>query len=91
MPHVDTLDRVLEKLDVDALLSAHLALIKRFIRGKKFPSYLIQNCHPIAIDGTQKLVRDGHWWGDNDWIDRAGHGPNNIFIFWKPIWSFTTA
>jgi len=59
MPHADTLNRVLENLDADALPSAHLALIKRFIRGKKFQSYLIQNCHPISIDGTQKLVRDG--------------------------------
>ncbi|MDD1642695.1 MAG: transposase family protein [Methylococcaceae bacterium] len=61
MPHVDTLNRVLEKLDTDVLLSAHLALIKRFIRSKKFTIYLIQNCYPIAIDRTQKLARDGHW------------------------------
>jgi hypothetical protein len=46
-------------------------LIKRFIRGKKFQSYLIQNCHPIAIDGTQKLVRDGQWWTE-EWLDRSG-------------------
>jgi len=46
MPHADTLGRVLEKPDVDALPSAHLALIKRFIRGKKLQRYLIQNCHP---------------------------------------------
>jgi hypothetical protein len=71
MPHADTLNRVLEKLDVDALPSAHLALIKRFIRSKKFSNYLIQNSYPIAIDGTQKLVRDGHWWPD-EWLGRSG-------------------
>jgi hypothetical protein len=80
MPHADTLGRVLEKLDVDALPSAHLALIKRFIRGKKFQSYLIQNCHPIAIDGTQKLVRDGQWW-EEEWLNRSGGTWSQQYIY----------
>jgi hypothetical protein len=71
MPHADTLNRVLEKLDADALPSAHLALIKSFIRSNKFSKYLIQNSYPIAIDGTQKLVRDGYWWPD-EWLGRSG-------------------
>jgi len=71
MLHADTLGRVLDKMDVNALPSAHLALIKHFIRNKKFQNYLIQNWHPIAIDGTQKLVRDLQWW-DEDWLDRSG-------------------
>ena len=80
MPHADTLGRVLEKLDVDALPSAHLALIKRFIHGKKFQSYLIQNCHPIAIDGTQKLVRDGQWW-EEEWLNRTGATWSQQYIY----------
>jgi len=55
MPHADTLARVLENMDANALPSAHLALIKRFIRGKKFQSYLIQNCHPISIGRYAKI------------------------------------
>jgi len=62
------------------LPSAHLALIKRFIRGKKFHSYLIQNCHPISIDGTQKLVRDGQWWAE-EWLDRSGATWSQQYIY----------
>lgn len=71
MPHADTLNRVLQKLDIDALETAHIALIKRFIRNKKFANYLIQKCYPIAIDGTQKLVRDGKW-QPPEWLMRSG-------------------
>jgi hypothetical protein len=46
-------------------------LIKSFIRSNKFSKYLIQNSYPIAIDGTQKLVRDGYWWPD-EWLGRSG-------------------
>ena len=80
MPHADTLGRVLETLDADALPAAHLALIKRFIRGKKFQSYLIQNCHPIAIDGTQKLVRDGQCWAE-EWLDRSGATWSQQYVY----------
>ena len=31
------------------------------IRNKKFVRYLVDNCYPIAIDGTQKSVRDVLW------------------------------
>jgi hypothetical protein len=56
LPYTDTLNRVLAKLDV-----AHVGRLRRVIRDKKFRRYLIKRCHPIAIDGTQKLVRDGPW------------------------------
>lgn len=72
MPHADTLNRLLEKLDIDALPTAHIALIKRFISSKKFVKYLIQKCYPIAIDGTQKLVRDGEWQAF-EWLTRSGN------------------
>jgi len=61
MPHADTLFRLLRDIDVDHLEAAHVALIQRLIRGKKFRRYLINNCYPIAIDGTQKLARDSLW------------------------------
>ncbi|TXL02798.1 hypothetical protein BMR08_17820, partial [Methylococcaceae bacterium CS2] len=51
--------------------TAHIALVKKLIRSKKFATYLIQNCYPIAIDGTQKLVRDGQWHPE-EWLDRSG-------------------
>jgi hypothetical protein len=54
LPHADTLHRLLSQLDVTQLEQAHVAVIWRLIRGKKFRRYLITQCYPIAIDGTQK-------------------------------------
>jgi hypothetical protein len=61
LPHPDTLNRVLAELDVAQLEVAHVERLRRLIRDKKFRRYLIKKCHPIAIDGTQKLVREGPW------------------------------
>jgi hypothetical protein len=69
LPHADTLHRLLSQLDVIQLEQAHVAVIRRLIRGKKFRRYLITQCYPIAIDGTQKLVRSGQWWGE-EWLER---------------------
>jgi hypothetical protein len=69
LAHTDTLNRVLAKLDVVQLETAHVEMLRRLIRNKKFRRYLIDKCHPIAIDGTQKLVRDGQWW-DEQWLER---------------------
>ena len=57
LPHADTLYRLLAKIDVSHLEAAHVELVKRLIRGKTFRRYLINNCYPIAIDGSQKLAR----------------------------------
>jgi hypothetical protein len=54
----------LRELEVAHLEQAHVALLGRLIRNKKFRRYLIAQCYPIAIDGTQKLVRSGQWWAE---------------------------
>ena len=69
LPHGDTLNRLLERIDVSELEQAHLILIRRFIRNKKFRRFLVSKCYPIAIDGTQKLARDGQW-NDIEWLER---------------------
>lgn len=69
LPHADTLHRVLCQLDVAQLEHAHVELLRRLIRNKKFRRYLIDHCYPIAIDGTQKLARDGQWWSEH-WLER---------------------
>ena len=56
-PHQDTLNRLLSNIDVDKIEQLHIELVQRLIRQKKFVRYLLDNCYPIAIDGTQKLVR----------------------------------
>jgi hypothetical protein len=68
LPHADTLHRVLSRLEVEQLEHAHVELLRRLIRDKKFRRYLIARCYPIAIDGSQKLVRNGQWW-DEHWLE----------------------
>jgi len=61
LPHADTLFRLLRTIDVESIEQAHTELVGRLIRGKKFRRYLINNCYPIAIDGSQKFSRDILW------------------------------
>lgn len=61
IPHHDTLYRLLKNIDVSDIESAHLELVRHFIKNKKFRRFLIANCYPIAIDGSQKFVRDSQW------------------------------
>ncbi len=61
IPHADTLFRLLSKIDVDQIAQAHLDLVDKLIRNKKFIPYRINNCYPVAIDGTQKLAFSTLW------------------------------
>ena len=61
LPHNDTLMRLLSEIDVNEIESAHIELIQRLIRNKKFRRYLICKCYPVAVDGTQKFVRKEIW------------------------------
>lgn len=61
LPHADTLFRLLRDIDVEKIEQAHIELVRRLIRGKKFRRYLINNCYPIAIDGSQKAAGDTLW------------------------------
>ena len=68
LPHNDTLGRVLSQIDVEEIEHAHLDMLEHLIRNKKFKRFLISRCYPIAIDGTQKFVRDGLW--DEECLER---------------------
>ncbi len=75
LPHADTLFRLLRDIKVERIEQAHIELIGRLIRGKKFRRYLINNCYPIAIDGSQKFARDTLW--DGNLLQRTqGKGEN---------------
>jgi len=63
LPHADTLSRLLCRIDVGQIEQAHIELINRLIRNKKFTRFLISNCYPIGIDGTQKIVFSHLWDG----------------------------
>jgi hypothetical protein len=60
---------LLQEIEVQALEETHVELLRRWIRNKKFRRYLISQCYPMAIDGTQKLVRNGQWWAE-EWLER---------------------
>ena len=61
LPHSDTLFRLLCRIDVGRIEQAHIELVNHLIRNKKFTRYLIQNCYPLAIDGTQKCAFSALW------------------------------
>jgi hypothetical protein len=61
LPHADTLARLLARIDVTQIEQAHLDMIDRLIRNKKFRRYLIRGCYPVAVDGTQKFTRAALW------------------------------
>ncbi len=69
LPHADTLFRMLRDIAVEKIEQAHIELVGRLIRGKKFRRYLINNCYPIAIDGSQKFTRDALW--DENLLERT--------------------
>jgi len=68
LPHHDTLNRILSEIDVEAIQKAHLQMIRRLIRNKKFNRWLIDGHYPIAIDGTQKVVRRDQV--SQEWLQR---------------------
>jgi hypothetical protein len=61
LPHADTLARLLARIEVSEIEQAHLDMIHHLMRNKKFRKYLIGDCYPIAVDGTQKLSRATLW------------------------------
>jgi DDE_Tnp_1-associated len=61
LPHADTLNRLLARIDGNHIQKSLLALVQQLIRNKKFSRYLISHCYPMAIDGTQKLQRNWLW------------------------------
>ena len=78
LPHADTVFRLLRDIDVEHIAQAHIGLVRRLIRGKKFRRYLINNCYPIAIDGSQKFARDILW--DENLLERTLGKEDNCCI-----------
>jgi hypothetical protein len=58
LPHADTLARLLERITPQEIEEQSIKWLRDLIRRKKFRNYLIRKRYLIAIDGTQKLVRD---------------------------------
>jgi hypothetical protein len=58
IPHADTIARLLERIDPSEIEKAHVSMIQKLIKNKKFKKLLIEGRFPISIDGTQKMTRD---------------------------------
>ena len=58
IPHQDTVNRLLGMIEVEKLQDLHVEMIRRLVKNKKFDRFLINGRYPVAIDGTQKLVRN---------------------------------
>ena len=61
MPHADTLSRLLERINVEEIEESMLELFEQLVKNKKFKNYLINKQYVVAIDGTQKFMRDEKW------------------------------
>ncbi len=57
IPHQDTLNRILARIEVEEIQQAHVQMIRRLIRNKKFERWLVAGRYLIVFDGTQKAVR----------------------------------
>ena len=70
MPHASTLSRFLDNINPLYIEEAHIVMIKKLLKNKKFQKMLIMSHLPISIDGVQKVVRDGilH---DENWLERT--------------------
>jgi len=61
MPHADTLSRLLERINVEEIEESMLELFEQLVKKKKFRNHLINKRYVIAIDGTQKFMRNEPW------------------------------
>jgi hypothetical protein len=77
-PHHDTIKRLLAVIDINQIEQLHLELIRQLIRKKKFRRYLINECYPIAIDGTGKFKRDWLW--DEECLQRTVKKEDGTYI-----------
>jgi hypothetical protein len=58
IPHADTLEDLLEEMDVDRLEDITVNLIRELMRSKKFIRSLQDKRYVVAIDGSGKYSRD---------------------------------
>lgn len=66
--HHDTLMRLLNRIDVEQIQEAQIALVRSLIRSRKFQRFLVEGYYPIAIDGTQKFCTYTLW--DTHYLER---------------------
>lgn len=58
IPHIDTLFRLLEKIEVEEIQETLINLVKKLLRKKKFYRHKLAKYFVIALDGTEKSSTD---------------------------------
>lgn len=61
IPHMDTVNRLLEKIPPEELEMVLLQTIRRLLRHGRLKTLMVGKQYIVAIDGTQKLSRDWLW------------------------------
>ena len=70
LAHASTLSRFLEHTDPLPIEEATVLMIKDLLRKKKFQKFYILGHLPLAMDGVQKVVRNGVM-HDENWFGRT--------------------
>lgn len=61
IPHMDTVQRILERINPGELEEVMTATVKRLLRSGRLKALLVEKQYVIAIDGTQKASRGQPW------------------------------
>lgn len=61
IPHMDTVNRLLKKIDPVQLEEVLLQTIRRLLRQGRLRALLVDKQYVVAIDGTKKLARSWPW------------------------------
>jgi hypothetical protein len=61
IPHADTVNRLLERIDPSELEQTLLQTVKQLLRSGRLDALMVEKQYVIVIDGTQKFVRDWSW------------------------------
>jgi hypothetical protein len=57
IPHMDTLERLLEEIPAENIEDVLGKTIARLLRSKKMDALKVENRYVVAVDGTQKFTR----------------------------------
>lgn len=61
LPHHDTLNRLLGRIEPGEIEEALVDQVRRLIRNRKFQHCLVEQRYLVAIDGTRKFTRTRRW------------------------------
>jgi len=61
VPHMDTVERLLERIPAESLEEVLLEEVRWLLRHRKLQAFMVRNSYVFALDGTHQLARDFPW------------------------------